>query len=273
MKIPVAKYHGCGNDFVIARYQDVKEIDFGELAIKACDRHTGIGADGLIIVQEDPLEMIFYNQDGSRAPMCGNGIRCFSAYCTDEKIVEKDKFTVSTLAGNQEVEIIDHQPFFVRIDMGTAKDDLNLIGIQQPIWGKEIPLSPQEKIKIYSLFMGTIHTVVFVEQQSIDMERVGKMICEHPCFQYQTNVNFVTILNEQEMRMRTYERGCGMTLACGTGACASLVCANRLNKMGNHAKVLLPKGELLLSIETNGHVMMSGPAIRIMKGEYEYEDN
>ena len=102
MKIPVAKYHGCGNDFVIARYQDVKDIDLGELAIKACDRHTGIGADGLIIVQEDPLEMIFYNQDGSRAPMCGNGIRCFSAYCTDEKIVEKDKFTVSTLAGNQE---------------------------------------------------------------------------------------------------------------------------------------------------------------------------
>src|SRR5699024_9039460 len=99
---------------------------------------------------------------------------------------------------------------------------------------------PQEKIKIYSLFMGTIHTVVFVEQQSIDMERVGKMICEHPYFQYQTNVNFVTILNENEMRMRTYERGCGMTLACGTGACASLVCANRLNKMGNHAKVLLP---------------------------------
>ncbi len=273
MRIPVSKYHGCGNDFVIASMDDLQGIDLSHLAAAVCDRHTGIGADGFIAVKEQPLEMIFYNQDGSRAPMCGNGIRCFAAYCQDQQIIETDEFEVQTLAGMQKVKVKSRDPFYVTIDMGEPSDDLERIGVCAPVWGKKITLKNQETVTLYSLFMGTIHTVVFCEHASVDMESIGRAVCGDPMFAQQTNVNFVEIIDREHMKVRTYERGCGMTLACGTGACASLVCANRLGKMEDHGTALLAEGELQLCIASQGHVMMSGPAVRIMKGAYEYESN
>lgn len=273
MKIPITKYHGCGNDFIIAEQADLHGMDHAELAVVLCDRHTGIGADGFIAVQRDPLEMIFYNQDGSRAPMCGNGIRCFSAYCYDHHIVEEKTFDVETLAGIQKVTIEEINPYQVCVDMGTPKEDLSLLGIKQPIWDLPLTLNNGQEVKLYTIFMGTIHTVIFTKLDAVSMEEVGREICEHPLFEKQTNVNFVEIIDQEHMRMRTYERGCGMTLACGTGACASLVCAARLKKLGNKATAILPKGELHLAINTNGHIMMSGPAVCIMKGEYAYAGN
>lgn len=272
MIIPVSKYHGCGNDFVIAAMKDVRHFDLSAFAIAVCDRHTGIGADGFIAVKEDPFEMIFYNQDGSRAPMCGNGIRCFAAFCIDEHLSECSCFDVQTLAGIQKVAISE-RPYWVSVDMGLPKEDLSLLGIQELIWGKELTVSTSQQVTLYSIFMGTIHTVVFVQHDQFDLAKVGKEICEHAMFAYGTNVNFVEIVDETQMNIRTYERGVGMTLACGTGACASLVCGYRLHRLGKQAVAHLPKGELQLSIESDGHVKMRGPAIRIMKGAYEYEGN
>lgn len=273
MIIPVSKYHGCGNDFVIAAMNDVCSFDLSAFAIAVCDRHTGIGADGFIAVKQDPFEMVFYNQDGSRAPMCGNGIRCFAAYCMDEHLCENTCFDVETLAGIQEVEITENPPYWVSVDMGLPKEDLSLLGIKEPIWGKELTVSTGQQVTLYSIFMGTIHTVVFTPHDSFDLAKVGKEICEHPLFAYETNVNFVEIIDETQMNIRTYERGVGMTLACGTGACASLICGHRLQRLGKQVVAHLPKGELQLSIESDGHVKMRGPAVRIMKGVYEYEGN
>ena len=163
MNIQVSKYHGCGNDFIIARASVLSGIDLADLARHACDRHTGIGADGFIAVAEDPLEMIYYNQDGSRAPMCGNGIRCFAAFCHDEGIMIQDAYDVQTLAGMQKVKVLQEEPFQVRIDMGMPSDALEQIGIESPIWGMPLRLFDGRTITLYSLFMGTIHTVVFVD--------------------------------------------------------------------------------------------------------------
>ena len=121
MRIPVAKYHGCGNDFVLVRASRVQDRDPAALARTLCERHTGIGADGLIIVKEDPLEMIFYNQDGSRAPMCGNGIRCFAAYCRDQGIEQRAHYAVQTLAGIQQVHVRTETPFQVRSRWGCQR--------------------------------------------------------------------------------------------------------------------------------------------------------
>ena len=117
-----------------------RDRDPAALARTLCERHTGIGADGMIIVKEDPLEMIFYNQDGSRAPMCGNGIRCFAAYCRDQGIEQRAHYAVQTLAGIQQVHVRTETPFQVEIDMGMPKEDRSLIGIASPIWGQKIPL-------------------------------------------------------------------------------------------------------------------------------------
>ena len=271
MNIQVSKYHGCGNDFIIARASALSGIDLTDLARHACDRHTGIGADGFIAVAEDPLEMVYYNQDGSRAPMCGNGIRCFAAFCHDEGIMIQDAYDVQTLAGVQKVKVMQEEPFQVRIDMGMPSDALERIGIESPIWGMPLRLSDGQTITLYSLFMGTIHTVVFVDEFAADLAEIGRQVCMHPLYAHQTNVNFVQVVDEHTMRVRTYERGCGMTLACGTGACASLVCAVREGKMSEKAHVLLEKGELVVELNAQGHVMMSGPAVRVMKGEYRYE--
>lgn len=271
MKLSVSKYHGCGNDFIIARASELSGINLPDLAQRACDRHTGIGADGFIAVGEGPLEMIYYNQDGSRAPMCGNGIRCFAAFCHDEQITRTAAYDVQTLAGVQKVRILQEAPFRVQIDMGMPDDDPRRIGISEPIWGKQLTLADGTAVTLYSLFMGTVHTVVFVDDFDADIAEAGRQICTHPLYAEQTNVNFVQVVDDQTMRVRTYERGCGMTLACGTGACAALVCAVREGKMNEKAHVLLEKGELLVELNEQGHVMMSGPAVRVMKGVYEYE--
>ncbi len=179
------------------------------LARHACDRHTGIGADGFIAVAEDPLEMIYYNQDGSRAPMCGNGIRCFAAFCQDEGIMSQDAYDVQTLAGMQKVKVLQEEPFQVRIDMGMPSDALEQIGIESPIWGMPLRLFDGRTITLYSLFMGTIHTVVFVDEFAADLAEIGRQVCMHPLYAHQTNVNFVQVVDEHTMRVRTYERGCG----------------------------------------------------------------
>lgn len=117
--IRFAKYHGCGNSFVIVREKDVRACDLCVLAEKMCSEHTGIGADGFMAVKTEPgLEMIFYNRDGSRAPMCGNGIRCFAKFCYDERICTDRQFPVETLAGRMIVEIAEESPFTVQINMG-----------------------------------------------------------------------------------------------------------------------------------------------------------
>ncbi len=254
----VRKYNGCGNDFVVI--VDEKELDYQALAQSLC-QDDRFDTDGLIGVKQDPLEMIFYNRDGSRAPMCGNGIRCFAKYVYEEGIVKAKEFPVVTLAGILTVTITQTTPFECRVQMGQAHYDNALIGasdqasFQQRLF--EVTTGP---VEITSLFMGTIHTVVFVEDAVAEISQTrGSEICHHPLFQEQTNVNFVQVLNQKELLVRTYERGVGWTLACGTGCCAAYVVARDLGKVNGPVLVHLEQGQLEISGETE--IIMAGPAV------------
>lgn len=271
MKIAFRKYHGCGNDFILVKDSELEKSLLPELIVKICDRHTGVGADGFIVVKTDPLEMVYYNQDGSRAPMCGNGIRCFSQFCVDEGIVHQTVFHVFTLAGDKVIKI--SEPGMFEVDMGKPDlENLSLVGTTEKIWGYPYRLKDGKTVFLYTLFQSTIHTVIFVEDlKRVHMEEIGKQICEDSLFEKQTNVNFVQVIDSRHLRMQTYERGCGITLACGTGACAAVSVAYRLGKCEKEVKVSLPRGQLKIQIDDEGQVKMTGPARCIAKGDYIYE--
>ena len=291
-----SKYHGCGNSFVIMTEEnavvlceraglglsndaddDLKMKAYSEAALAACDENTGVGADGFIVVREKPaLEMVFFNRDGSRAPMCGNGIRCFANFCYDEGICREKVFPVKTLAGEMIVERVSEEPFEVRIDMGMPVFSPQAFGVTDEeavrkgdFLGRKIALEGGESTEVDSMFMGTVHTVIFTDD--LDEERIeplGKEICFHPVFTEKTNVNFVRVESSDRLVMRTYERGVGMTLACGTGACASVVAASKRGLCGKKADVMLPLGRLRIEIEDDGHVFMQGPSVKITEGKF-----
>ena len=265
MSIKVSKYHGLGNDFILTRYDETYDIE--KLVRACCDRHTGIGADGMIFVKENPLEMVYYNQDGSRAPMCGNGIRCFAAYCFDEGSCTDEKIPVQTLAGEKIVYRVSENPFVVRVDMEEPIYSNALLNVDEneSVWKRNL-----HGVDTYSLFMATVHTVVFVDEAFNEKNvELGKLICHDSFFKKQTNVNFVQVKDRNHIVVMTYERGCGITLACGTGACASVVVANKLGLTDEHVDVELKIGHLQIDLED--HVFMSGPAKKIIEGEYDYE--
>lgn len=283
--ISISKYHGCGNNFVIVRESDLpKAITmkdeaariemYSQLAVNLCCVNTGVGADGFIVVREEPqLEMVFFNQDGSRAPMCGNGIRCFAQYCMDKGIRDEAVYPVATLAGEMTVNVTQDEPFRVRINMGKPVMDPAAIGVEtdeENFLGKEIALKDGSTVKVDSFFMGTVHTIVFVDDIDIDvLEPLGEEICNHPVYTEKTNVNFVKVIDQQNLEVLTYERGVGITFACGTGACASVVAASMAGMTGNSADVQLKLGTLGIAIEDDGNVYMEGPSVHILDGILE----
>ena len=279
----ISKYHGCGNSFVIVREEalpahirDAEEparIEaYSELAVQLCDVNTGVGADGFLVAREKPaLEMVFFNQDGSRAPMCGNGIRCFSEYCMNEGIREEAEYPVRTLAGDMIVEVTQDEPFRARINMGKPIFDAAALEVatdDADFLDKEIPLADGRMQKLDGFFMGTHHVVIFVDEIDPDvLEPLGAEICNHPVFLKKTNVNFAKVIDHETLQVFTYERGVGVTLACGTGSCASVVAANRRGLVGSSAYVQLKLGTLKIDIEEDGNVYMEGPSAKVFDGE------
>ncbi|NBK96754.1 MAG: diaminopimelate epimerase [Erysipelotrichia bacterium] len=259
-----AKYHGCGNNFVLVDYEDLKSLDLSKLAIHMCDMHVGIGADGLIVVKQAPLEMIFYNQDGSRAQMCGNGIRCFAKYVCDKNIVCENKFNVQTLAGTMRIEVVKEPKFKVKVNMGKPSYALEKLNLAKYVF--DIKDYMIDDYHLSSVYMGVIHTVMFVDSiDSIDVEKIGSYLCHHAMFKEQTNVNFVEIMGESNIRVITYERGVGISKACGTGCCASVVIANEFHKVGDVVNVHLELGKLKITYRGED-VYMEGPAEKIAEG-------
>ncbi len=271
IELPITKYHGCGNDFLIVHAAAVADLELEPLIVAACDRNSGIGADGFIVVEPEPLEMRFYNADGSAAPMCGNGIRCFAKFCADEDLTGQEVFPVRTGAGVKTVRIISREPFEARIDLGRPDYDRAAIGVPEgKTWGRELEILGRT-VRLYSFFMCTVHTVCFVEDVAEDgVLTVAEAIHRHPIFTRKTNVNMVQIVDRNTLKMRTWERGVGPTLACGTGAGASVVTARRLGLCDAEADVLLPKGKLHISVGENERTALTGPAERILKGVYEW---
>ncbi len=280
--IKLTKMQGLGNDFVVLDYAEYEKtgLTMSELAKKLCDRNFSVGADGMMIPNLTPKDKsadigwYFYNSDGTTAQMCGNGIRCFAKYVKDKKLVSSNKFSIETLAGIIVPEILDDGN--VKVNM--SKPILEPAKI--PFLGENslnYELKTSEKtFKINAVSMGNPHCVIFTDG-SEDLlktaKKYGPEIEKLSLFPEKTNVEFVKILSKNEIDMRVWERGCGITLACGTGACACVVAGILNNLTENKVKVNLLGGTLTIEWQGSSQnheqdVFMSGPAEYTFFAEY-----
>lgn len=272
------KLQGIGNDFIAidGRNDNIENDKYGELAKKVCHRRFSVGADGLLVVKNTDMadiEMVYYNSDGSRASMCGNGLRCFVKFVYDNNIIKKEEFDVYTLDGIKKIniDIKDDDSNIIKVNMGKGSfksEDIPVNTTKEVFINEKINILDKEFI-ISSMLMGVPHTVVFVED--IDMREVhkyGPLIEKYENFPQNTNVNFVKVIDESNIIVRTWERGCGYTLGCGTGMTASVVISNYLNKVGKNVNVTSEGGSIKIDLVDN-EVYMSGSAQKICEGNLE----
>jgi len=269
------KMHGLGNDFILINaLEDEKDVDYYELAPKLCDRNFGIGADGLLIILPSEIadiKMRIINSDGSEAEMCGNGIRCFAKYVFEKGIINKTRMEVETLAGIiiPEIMLNNNKVVSVRVNMGEPQLDrakIPMEGPPGPVIKEKLKVLDNE-FEITAVSMGNPHCVIFVSDlTAIDINKWGPLLEKHPVFPRKTNVEFVHIINPAEAVMRVWERGAGITLACGTGACATIVAGVLNNLLNRKATIKLLGGELEIEWAENNHVYMTGPAEEVFRG-------
>lgn len=272
------KMHGLGNDFVFIEDKNGADKDFSPLAIAMCDRHTGIGADGLIVIVPSTVadvRMRIINADGSEAEMCGNGIRCFAKYVYDTGIIKQTEFAVETLAGIMKPKITvgeDGKASLVTINMGkpfTDRAQIPMLGPDGPVLNEPLEIDGKT-YQITSLLMGVPHTMTYVaDVDAVNLPELGPKFEKHPSFPKHTNMNFVQVINDHTIKVHTWERGAGATLACGTGSCASAVASFLNGFTGRSVDVQLYLGTLHIEYdEKDGNVYMTGPAAVSFTGEW-----
>lgn len=272
------KMQGLGNDFVMVDLmkQDIY-ADLKSLARKVCHRQFGIGADGLILIlpsEKADIRMRIINADGSEAEMCGNGIRCLAKLVYESGLVKSRLIEVETLAGiiRPELMLDNHnQVLSVKVDMGEPRllpEEIPVLMPGEKIIKKSLDLG-KEQLSITTVSMGNPHCVVFVSDVTVvPVKNLGPMVETHPVFPAKTNVEFVEIINRQEVKMRVWERGAGETMACGTGACAVAVAGVLNDKTDREITIHLNGGDLTLFWADNNHVFMTGPAEKVFEGRY-----
>lgn len=272
------KLQGAGNDFILVNGLVEKSENWNETALKMCDRHFGVGADGLMYCSESDvadIRMYYYNSDGSRGEMCGNGIRCFSKFVYDNNIVRKSEFSVETDAGIKYIKLdIDEKENVKYCIVKMDKVDFRASSVPCDT-DKEIVLNEKmiingQEIIFSSVLMGVPHTVIFVDNyEKYNVNAIGIEMEKHPFFKEKTNVNFVKKIDDETLMIKTWERGAGRTLGCGTGCCASAALAYKLGVIkGNRIKMLPEGGELIIDIEEDYSITMSGKAETICRGEF-----
>ena len=277
------KYQGAGNDFVIVSEKELIEKgipEYGEFASQVCNRHFGIGADGLVIlkyVASMPF-MFFFNADGSQAPMCGNGIRCFSHYLVNNHLVDGNEFVVKTVPGDLTIRVNydeEKDDFSARVNMGKPIFNIKeLINTEKEQFLREKINIDGKEIEISYIFMGTDHSVIFVNDFSdYDIDEIGKKIENYTdLFPKKVNVNFVKVYDRKRMEVITWERGAGRTLACGTGATASAVLAKTFGFVDDKVNVKVPGGQLVIEYEGGENdAFMTGPSEKIAEGLYKFQ--
>ncbi len=260
--------HGIGNDFVlIDTIRDgFPAGDVSVLSRKLCDRQIGVGADGLIFVERDKemVSMRMFNPDGSESEMCGNGIRTFARLCKDRDY-GGDHFAVKTGAGILEVTVLPEQ--LISVDMGFAILEPTSIGMVGASGHTFINQELGKGQYGTAVSMGNPHLVIFVpDVASVNLPEEGPRLEHHALFPQRTNVHFVQVISDKEIIQRTWERGAGITLACGTGACAGAVASFLNGKTGRAVTVNLLGGSLLVNYDEAGKVQMSGTASYSFEG-------
>ena len=273
------KMHGCGNDFIMAEaFSGELPADMAAVAVRLCDRHFGIGADGVIALypaEGYDFEMRLFQPDGSEAEMCGNGIRCAAVYALMCGITDKRELAVKTGAGLIR-PTVSEDGRLVRVDMGKPRLAaeqipclLNNSGgdtvLEQPVTaaGREFAVS--------AVSMGNPHGVIFIDEPVADypVAEYGPLLEVHRAFPAKANIEFAEVLDEKHIRVRVWERGVGETLACGTGACATAVAAMLTGRAAEEVEVILPGGTLQIGWRPGEAVFMTGPAACVFRGEVE----
>jgi len=270
------KMQGCGNDYVYVNCFEEKIENASEMAVKVSNRNFGIGSDGLILIcpsEVADVRMEMYNADGSQSQMCGNGVRCVGKYAYDYGIVDKEVITVETLAGIKtlHLHIENGKAVELTVDMGVPEVKPELVPVKaegEAVIAQKIVAGGRE-YEITCVSMGNPHAITFVEEtKAVEIEQIGPEFEYHDMFPERTNTEFIQVLNKQEINMRVWERGSGETLACGTGACASVYACILNGKTGDEVTVHLLGGDLRVRYDREtGHIFMTGPAVAVFDGE------
>jgi len=280
MSLAFTKYHGLGNDFILIdnRHSNNPLIS-PEQAVKMCDRHFGIGADGVIFAlpgqEGTDYTMRIFNSDGSEPEMCGNGIRCFARFLADleGEVTIGKSYRIHTLAGvitprleaGGQITVDMGFPQLLAADIPTtlADGDKKVIDVPLEVAG--------QSWSVTCVSMGNPHCINFVENvDQISLEQIGPQFENHPAFPKKTNTEFIQAIAPNYLKMRVWERGAGITLACGTGACASVVAGVLTGKSERRCTVELPGGCLQIEwCEIDQRIYMTGPAQRVFTGDYE----
>ena len=271
------KMHGLGNDYIyIDCTKNKNNIETpGELSKTISDRHFGIGSDGIILICDSDkcdFKMRMFNADGSEAEMCGNGIRCVGKYVYDFGLTNKTNITIETKAGVKRLGLNANngKVSTVTVDMGEPILDMKKIPVN-PNNGKFVELKVLDKDFIFTpVSMGNPHAITIINNiDSFDIDKYGKIVESDSHFPNKTNVEFIEIIDRNHIKMRVYERGTGETLACGTGACASVVASVLNNLTDRTVNVKLLGGSLNINYNEDGHVYMTGEATTVFNGEID----
>jgi len=262
MIVRFSKMHGNGNDFVLIDEYDhevIPEKMKPDFVRAVCHRKFGVGADGVLFVQNSEVadaKFRYFNNDGSEAEMCGNGIRCFSRYIVEEGYAKEGKVRVETLNGIVELSVKYDGEWWIKVNMGKPK--------LSDVWGKIFEIDGV-RFKVYAVEVGVPHAVIFVDDLNFDIIKPARFIRYHKAFPNGVNVNFVKIISDNRVEVRTYERGVeDETLSCGTGSCAVAFVANKLGLTDNCVEVITKGG--LLKIEIKENIYLTGSANRVMDG-------
>lgn len=276
------KMHGCGNDYIYVNAFEEKPEDPAKIAVRVSDRHYGIGSDGLILIcpsEAADFRMEMYNADGSRGQMCGNGIRCVGKYVYDNGLTDKKELTVETPTGvkNLELKTEGGRVKTVRVNMGRPAFNPAAVPAVIPGYVKENILNEQIIIKtaeseiqynFSAVSMGNPHAVIRVDNVSgLEIEKTGSLLENHEYFPDRANIEFIEIIDDENIKMRVWERGSGETLACGTGACAVCVISFLNGWTKRKVNIHLAGGDLETEYSESGEVYMTGPAETVFTGE------
>lgn len=272
------KMHGCGNDYVYVNGFTEKVADKPKAVVALSDRHFGIGSDGVIFInpsQQADFEMEMYNADGTRAEMCGNGIRCVGKYVYDHGMTDKTSITVESFGKVKYLDLTVENGKVVKVKVNMGKPeliakDVPVVSVHEQVIDEEI-IVKEKSYRMTCVSMGNPHAVVFMDDvEHLAIEEIGPYFENHERFPNRTNTEFVQVIDDRHVKMRVWERGTGETLACGTGCCATAVACvlNRLT--GAHVTVQVLGGEIEIYWDQKENlVYMTGPAVTVFEGETE----
>lgn len=272
------KMHGCGNDYVYVNGFTEKVADKPKSVVALSDRHFGIGSDGVIFInpsEQADFEMEMYNADGTRAEMCGNGIRCVGKYVYDHGMTDKTSITVESFGKVKYLDLTveNGKVVKVKVNMGkpelTAKD-VPVVSEHEQVIDEEI-IVKGKSYRMTCVSMGNPHAVVFMDDvEHLAIEEIGPYFENHERFPNRTNTEFVQVIDDSHVKMRVWERGTGETLACGTGCCATAVACVLNHLTGEHVTVQVLGGEIEIYWDQKENlVYMTGPAVTVFEGETE----